>query len=75
MPQIELVNVEKRFGSGSGSTLALSSINLAIERGSFVSLCGPSGCGKSTLLSMVLGLQDTPRARYASAASASQRRA
>jgi len=59
VPQIELVNVEKRFGSGSGSTLALSSINLAIERGSFVSLCGPSGCGKSTLLSMVLGLQDT----------------
>ena len=59
MPQIELVNVEKRFGLGSGSTLALSSINLAIERGSFVSLCGPSGCGKSTLLSMVLGLQDT----------------
>jgi NitT/TauT family transport system ATP-binding protein len=58
VPQIELINVEKRFGAGSGATLALSGVNLAIERGSFVSLCGPSGCGKSTLLSMVLGLQE-----------------
>jgi NitT/TauT family transport system ATP-binding protein len=57
MPQIELINVEKRFASAGHSTLALSSVNLAIERGSFVALCGPSGCGKSTLLNMVLGLQ------------------
>lgn len=56
--QIELVNVEKRFGTASGVMVALSNVNLAIERGSFVSLCGPSGCGKSTILSMVLGLQD-----------------
>lgn len=55
--RIELVNVEKRFGSQDRSTLAVSDVNLTIERGSFVSLCGPSGCGKSTLLSMVLGLQ------------------
>jgi len=57
MQQIELLNVEKRFGSDGRSTLAVSNANLSIERGSFVSLCGPSGCGKSTLLSMVLGLQ------------------
>jgi NitT/TauT family transport system ATP-binding protein len=57
MPQIELVNVEKRFASTGHSMLAVSGVNLAIERGSFVSLCGPSGCGKSTLLNMVLGLE------------------
>jgi NitT/TauT family transport system ATP-binding protein len=57
MHQIELIDVDKRFGSKGQSTLALSSVNLSIERGSFVSLCGPSGCGKSTLLSMVLGLE------------------
>ncbi len=57
MPQIELINVEKRFAAGGRSVLALSGVNLAIEQSSFVSLCGPSGCGKSTLLHMVLGRQ------------------
>ncbi len=38
---------------------ALSSIDLEIETGSFVSILGPSGCGKSTLLSIMAGL-DVP---------------
>jgi NitT/TauT family transport system ATP-binding protein len=57
MSQIEVANVTKDFGSGSRVTIALEDINLAVEKGSFVSLCGPSGCGKSTLLSLILGLQ------------------
>ncbi len=35
---------------------ALSDLNLAVDRGEFVSIVGPSGCGKSTFLNIVLGL-------------------
>jgi len=34
----------------------LNDINLAVPKGSFVSLIGPSGCGKSTLLKLMAGL-------------------
>lgn len=34
----------------------LNDINLAVPKGSFVSLIGPSGCGKSTLLKTMAGL-------------------
>jgi len=48
--------VEKRYPNG---TLALSGINLSVERGEIVALVGGSGCGKSTLLRLIAGL-DTP---------------
>jgi NitT/TauT family transport system ATP-binding protein len=35
---------------------ALRDLDLAIERGSFVTIVGPSGCGKSTFLNILLGL-------------------
>ena len=34
----------------------LNNIDLAVPKGSFVSLIGPSGCGKSTLLKVMAGL-------------------
>jgi len=34
----------------------LGDINIAVPKGSFVSLIGPSGCGKSTLLKVMAGL-------------------
>jgi NitT/TauT family transport system ATP-binding protein len=40
--------------AGSGRRVeALQEIDLAVERGEFISLIGPSGCGKSTLLRIV----------------------
>ncbi|WP_421724183.1 ABC transporter ATP-binding protein [Bauldia sp.] len=52
-PQIELVNVDKHYGSFQ----ALANINLTIPKGQFVTLVGPSGCGKSTLLRSIAGLE------------------
>jgi len=39
--------------------VALAGIDLAVERGEFLSLLGPSGCGKSTLLYLIAGLEET----------------
>jgi putative spermidine/putrescine transport system ATP-binding protein len=53
MVHLELVEVTKRFSK----TLAVSNLNLSVEKGKFVSLLGPSGCGKSTTLRMIAGLE------------------
>jgi NitT/TauT family transport system ATP-binding protein len=37
--------------------IALDDINLAVERGEFISVVGPSGCGKTTFLRIVAGLE------------------
>ncbi|MDH6268162.1 ABC-type nitrate/sulfonate/bicarbonate transport system ATPase subunit [Rhizobium sp. SG_E_25_P2] len=55
-PQIELVNVWKRFGEKEQETVAVHKVDLAIAPGEFVTLVGPSGCGKSTLFNMIAGL-------------------
>jgi putative ABC transport system ATP-binding protein len=52
---IVLNNVVKQF-DGKRQVIALSGINLNIEKGEMVSIVGPSGSGKSTLLNMVGGL-------------------
>ena len=50
-------NVGRRFLSGKNDEfVALQSVNLDIESGSFVCFIGPSGCGKTTLLNMSAGL-------------------
>lgn len=48
---IELLNVTKQYTNG---TMALSNINIKIDKGDFVFLVGPSGAGKSTFIKMLL---------------------
>ncbi len=56
---IRLQNIEKVYRTSTVETLALSSINLDVAKGEFLSIMGPSGCGKSTLLN-IMGLLDAP---------------
>ncbi len=58
-PVIKLVDVVKRYQSGTLDVLALNQINLSILQGELVSIVGASGSGKSTLLN-ILGLLDRP---------------
>lgn len=50
---IEFTQINKRYADG---TVALTNINLSIERGEFCVVLGPSGAGKSTLLRTLNGL-------------------
>ena len=57
MGRISIDDVTKVYGTGSGSVLAVSDLDIDIEDGEFLVLVGPSGCGKSTTLRMVAGLE------------------
>ncbi|UCF90342.1 MAG: ABC transporter ATP-binding protein [Desulfobacterales bacterium] len=56
---IKLTEIAKVYRTAKMETLALSNINLEVEKGEFISVMGPSGCGKSTLLN-IIGLLDAP---------------
>jgi putative ABC transport system ATP-binding protein len=59
MPIINLENVNKLYGFGDATTVALDEVSLSVDRGEFVAFMGPSGSGKSTLMHVV-GLLDRP---------------
>src|SRR4051812_29220735 len=48
---VEFRGISKRYGE----VLAVDRVDLALSRGSFVSLLGPSGCGKTTCLRIMAG--------------------
>jgi spermidine/putrescine transport system ATP-binding protein len=50
---VRLVDVTKRFDD----VVAVDTLSLGIERGSFFALLGPSGCGKTTTLRMIGGFE------------------
>jgi putative spermidine/putrescine transport system ATP-binding protein len=50
---IRFEGVSKAFGA----TTVVDALDLAVERGEFVSLLGPSGSGKTTLLMMLAGFE------------------
>jgi putative ABC transport system ATP-binding protein len=56
---IELVRVSRVHRVGDQEVHALREVDLAIQRGEYLSVMGPSGSGKSTLLN-ILGLLDRP---------------
>ena len=51
MAYIALESLTKRYGDH----VAVDALDLAVEKGEFISLLGPSGCGKTTTLQMIAG--------------------
>ena len=58
---VELVGVEKSFGSGAAALTVLRGVDLRLERGEVVAVGGPSGSGKTTLLTLIGGFERPDR--------------
>ncbi len=51
MPQIEFINVTKRY---ENDFTAVEDISFSVDKGDFLFIVGPSGAGKSTLVKMLI---------------------
>jgi nitrate/nitrite transport system ATP-binding protein len=58
---LSIEGITVRFASKTGEFTAIRDVDLAVDKGQFVSLVGHSGCGKSTLLNVVAGLVNPSR--------------
>jgi putative ABC transport system ATP-binding protein len=54
---VELVNVQKTYGTGENEVHALRNASLKVRAGELVAIMGSSGSGKSTLLTIAGGLE------------------
>lgn len=59
MPLIDARDIHKIFMLGKVELHVLRGVNLAVERGEYISIMGPSGSGKSTLMH-ILGCLESP---------------
>ena len=57
MSYLEFKNIWKTYGD----QVVLENLNLAVDKGEFVTIVGASGCGKSTFLRMLLGQESVSR--------------
>ncbi len=55
-PFLKLEQVDKAFERAGKTSVVLKGVDLAVEKGEFVTIIGHSGCGKSTMLNIVAGL-------------------
>jgi len=56
---LEITGLTKDYDLGRTKVHALRGVDLAIEKGEFMTVAGPSGSGKTTLLN-IIGCLDTP---------------
>ena len=56
---IETKDLKKHYQTGTQTVKALNGIDLAVNKGEFISIMGPSGSGKTTLMN-IIGCLDTP---------------
>ncbi|MFQ5710286.1 MAG: ABC transporter ATP-binding protein [Candidatus Geothermarchaeales archaeon] len=54
MPNVELVDLTKRYGD----IVAVNRVSVQIRDGEYVSFIGPSGCGKTTVLRCIAGIAE-----------------
>ncbi|WP_137150843.1 ABC transporter ATP-binding protein [Devosia sp. FKR38] len=57
MAVVRAQNLGLTFPTNDGDVIALSDVNLTINKGEFVSFIGPSGCGKTTFLRTIADLE------------------
>jgi NitT/TauT family transport system ATP-binding protein len=57
-PAIEVIDLQKSYGSAASSIRSIEKLSFSVEAGEFVSILGPSGCGKTTALKIIAGLTD-----------------
>ncbi len=53
---IEMRGLSKTYGSGAKQTVALSNLNLSVDRGEIFGYLGPNGAGKTTTIRLLLDL-------------------
>ena len=59
MSLLNIIDVEKVYGSSENKVQALENVNFEVEEGEMIAIMGPSGSGKSTMLN-ILGFLDKP---------------